>query len=174
MAEPGKKSADFVAEWLLSMRPHNEFVAQKINQYIVTAYESSIKAKGTPTVVDVLEAAQDLAEKNRKGPFDEIGRDAEYYLKSRWQVAKRETKFGKHVVGIGGAGLNAIYNGLKTAAIGFGFETAMRTDSDVPISPPGGFLWGTRGCDDGLRDNGSALGKPKLVAADIASSPSSR
>jgi hypothetical protein len=172
MAEPGNRSADFVAAWLLSMRPHNEFVALKINQHIQTAYQS-LSAKGNPTVAEVLEAAQDLAEKNRKGPFDDVGRDAEYYLKSRWQVATRETPFGKKVVALGGAGLNVIYNGLKASAIGLGFEAAMRTDNDVPVSPPGGILWGTRGCDDGLRDDGASLGKPRLVAADIARSPSS-
>ncbi len=173
MAEPPNTGADFAAAWLLSLPAHNELVAQRINQYIRTAYGSR-SSKGTVTVVEVLEAAQDLAEKGRKGPHDEIGRDAEYYLKSRWQVASQQSMFAKRVVAFGGGGLNGIYNGLKAVGIGLGFESVMRTDKDIPVSPPGGFLWGVRGCDDGIRDQGTVQGMPKLVSRDISTSPSSK
>ncbi|MEC5384888.1 hypothetical protein VVD49_04095 [Uliginosibacterium sp. H3] len=165
MTQPGNAAADSAASWLLSLRAHNVLVTQRINRYIEAAFQSAIRAKGSPTVVDVLETAQDLAEKARTGPHDEIGRDAEYYLKSRWQVAKRESLEAKNIVAFGGTGLNVIYSGLKVAAIGLGFEEAMRTDADIPVSPPGGIIWGSFGCDDGIRDEGMLQGMPKLVTA---------
>jgi hypothetical protein len=174
MAQSGSATADFMSEWLLSIPAHNELVANKVNQYIQTAFQSRVKAGGSPTIVEVLEAAQDLAEKGRKGPHDEIGRDAEYYLKCRWQVAKRDTVLAKQVVALGGTGLNLLYNGLKAAAIGLNFEPIMRTDSNVPVSPPGGILWGIRGADDGIKDEGLLQGMPKLITRDIRTSPASQ
>lgn len=171
MTQPTYAIADSAAAWLLSLRAHDVLVAQRINEHIQIAFQSAIRSKSSTTVVDILEVAQDLAEKGRKGPHDEIGRDAEYYLKSRWQVAMRKSLFAKQVVAFGGSGLNVVYNGLKGIAIGLGFESAMRTDPDVPVSPPGGFIWGTRGCDDGIRDEGLLQGMPKLVTADGNSRP---
>ena len=162
MAQP-YAIANSAAAWILSERAHNILVSNKINLYIQTAFQHRVNEKGNPTIVDVLEAAQDLAEKGRKGNHDEIGRDAEYYLKSRWQVAKRESLSAKRIVALGGVGLNILYNGLKGAAIGLDFEKKMRTDPDVPVSPPGGIIWGSLGCDDGIRDEGLLQGMPNLV-----------
>jgi hypothetical protein len=119
--------------------------------------------KGDPTVSETLDLAQANAEKARKGPHDLVGRDVEYYLKSRWEVSKRESSAAKWAVAGGGVAANLIYSGLKAAAIGLGAEPVMRTDPDVPVTPPGGISWGSRGCADGTHDFGKAHRMPALL-----------
>ena len=156
-------------------------VAQKINHFIQNAYNYMSRNGGTPTVSEVLDKAQIDAQNDRKGPFDLIGRDAEYYLKSRHEVAMRGFDpprggggcFGqdlrdidtgwKTTIAGGGVFLNLYYNAKKAVYIGAGQEEKMRTDPDVMVSPPGGIAWGTKGAFDGVSDVGSSTQMPMLV-----------
>ena len=175
---PGQKSDLEVTAQMASY--DDVMVAQKINQYILDAYQAMSKNGGNPTVAEVLDKAQAEAQKGRKGSFDKIGRDVEYYLKSRAGVAKRGLSGNltqgpglgplalrklnddyKALIGGGGIALNVIYNGLKAGMIGLGGEELMRTDPDVMVSPPGGLAWGAVGAADGMMDIGSSQQMPR-------------
>jgi hypothetical protein len=134
---------------------HDAAVLTKVNGFIDTAYAKH------QTVTETLDAAQAIAEGARQGPHDLVGRDAEYYLKCRHQVSKQEHMVTAVPVAIGGNVLNLFYNGIKAVLIGAGFEEQIRTDKDVPVTPPGGIWWGHKGCVDGLSDNGKVKEKPK-------------
>jgi hypothetical protein len=159
---------------------HDVMVANQINQYIQNAYNFLSRNKGTPTVSEVLDKAQVDAQNGRKGSFDLVGRDTEYYLKSRHEVARRGFDFPqgggcfgadlrdldtswKTTIAAGGTFLNIYYNSKKAIYIGAGQERKMRTDPDVMVSPPGGIAWGTKGAFDGVSDVGSAAQMPTLL-----------
>src|SRR5262249_62373 len=126
MAEPTNAGADFVAAWLTSLPAHNELVARTGNRNIETPNRILRAARRERRGGEVVEGGEDGGEEGRKGPHDEIGRDAEYYLKSRWQVAMQQSATAKFIYAFGGGGLNVIYNGLKATAIGLNFEPVMR------------------------------------------------
>lgn len=159
---------------------HDVMVANQINHYIQNAFNYLSRNKGTPTVSEVLDKAQVDAQNGRKGAFDLVGRDAEYYLKSRHEVARRGFDFPrgggcfgadlrdadttwKTLIAAGGTFLNIYYNAKKAIYIGAGQEEKMRTDPDVMVSPPGGIAWGTKGAFDGVSDVGSASQMPTLL-----------
>jgi len=152
-------------------------VVLKINKYIRASYASLIKAKGNPTVCEVLDAAQAAAEAGRLGQFDTTGRDAEYYLKCRWQVAGGAanhylglrvgglgSRLARPFVATGGVVLNIGYDALKIACIGAGHPEWLQSDSK-PITMPGGSIWGIIGISDGKQDDGSAHRMPRLIRA---------
>ncbi len=137
--------ADKIAQELVFDWPvHNRKVAAEINRQIDASFRYLSLNRGRPTVAEVLEHAQIEAEKHRQGPQDLVNRDVEYYFKSRAEVARRESGPAKWVIAAGGVVANAFYNTLKAGTRLAGHEEIMRTDKDVPTSPPGGFVWGTR------------------------------
>jgi len=142
---------------------HDTAVLTKINGFIDTAYNKHF------TVTETLDSAQSMAEGARQGPHDLVGRDTEYYLKCRHQVSKQEHMVTAVPVAIGGDALNIFYNGIKAVLIGAGFEEQIRTDKNVPVTPPGGIWWGHKGCVDGLSDGGKLKEKPKPARMEAGS-----
>ena len=133
---------------------NNSAVLQIINRHIDNTYNPDL------TVNENLELAQASAMNARKGSHDVDGRDAEYYLKARWMVSKSDNIIVKQAKATGGVGLSHAYNFFKVIYICAGLEEYARTDPDVMVSPPGGTNWVQRGASDGMRDDGSAKGKP--------------
>jgi hypothetical protein len=85
-----------------------------------------------------------------------IGRDTEYYLKSRHEVPRR----GFDPPRSGGRCFGQDLHDIDTGA---GQEEKTRTDPDVMVSPPGGIVWGGTGAFDGVSDVGSSTQMPTLL-----------
>jgi hypothetical protein len=133
----------------------SEAVLQIINYHIDLTCNPDL------TISENLEAAQASAMNARKGSYDTDGRDAEYYLKARWLVSKSDNQLVKEYKGIGGVGLTHAYNLLKWLYICAGQEERLRTDPDEMVSPPGGANWASKGAEDAMHEDGSAIGKPR-------------
>jgi hypothetical protein len=142
---------------------HDGAVAKRINGYVRAAHAQWAKSGGT--VGDILVRAVALSKEGRRGPTDIVGRDAEYYLMFRAQVADSEwtiEQFAKQRVG---DLVNICYNLGKAGAIGLGLEPLMRTDPDVPVTPPGisAVAWGHLGGVHGKSDSRERVGMPHLL-----------
>jgi hypothetical protein len=144
---------------------HDQAVMQRVNRWVAKA--NADMAKGT--VAEKLEWAwsQNIAERE-KDSTNVVGRDADYYLAARHEIAKDKSKAAKYAKWGVGIVATGVYNGLKVVTGAVGADKVMRTDKDKPNAPPGGFTWMNRGARDGMKDRGEDRGPALLHQPDGA------
>jgi hypothetical protein len=144
-----------------STSDHDNKVLALISRVIDEKYNGTLRNRGGSTIATVsyvLEKCQ-VPDATRSSNGETIGRDAEYYFKSRWVVACHKWMLMKVAEAIWMDAQNLGYNLVKVIAFTFHLEKRLQTDSGA-ISRPGGIFWGFKGALDGLKDNPDALVRP--------------
>lgn len=140
---------------------HDYQVLAMINDKIDEKYNGTLRNRGGSTIATVsyiLERCQ-ATQETRTISGDTIGRDAEYYFKSRWVVARHKWTLAKVGEAVWMDAQNLGYNAWKSLLFLVHRGQKLQTDSGA-VTPPGGIFWGFKGALDGLQDNPDALMKP--------------
>ena len=149
-----------LAPLVCAQTEHNRKVADEIK----TQLDAAFKAQGDIDIATRIQIAlaKVTAERNEPGKSkDETLRDAEYYLHGLYGAAANDWAHVAPTVG------TPVYNALKWVALRCsdaglsGLEKWMRTQSERPVSEPGGTHWAYRGLKDGFKIIGKAQSGPR-------------
>ena len=138
---------------------HDLAVMNRINRFITQAN----KDHPAETVAVRLEDAWSKNIKERENDSTNIiGRDADYYLAARKEIATTEYTATKAAYALLGQAAWLVYAGLKVGADLVGKPEWTRTDKDKPNAPVGGYVWMNRGVGDAFSDVGDSVADVKL------------